>query len=150
MSTTIAAAPSKSMETVASETFGSIFSWFRPQGTKLPKTTAVLDVEYSNKKNPDGSTMVGQTTSYKKESGGSLIDSAVNSAENFLSRLSGSAINDPNPEGKKPEEMFKGRVTEYDEHWTNMNPKQGGKSKRRKSKRSKHTKRKKTKHYRLK
>ena len=107
-------------------------------------------VEYSNKKNPDGSTQVGQTTAYKKETGGSVINSAVNSAENFLNRLSGTVINGVSEEGKKPEEMFKDRVTEYEEHWTNKNPKHGGKSKRRKSKRSKHTKRKKTKHYRLK
>jgi hypothetical protein len=146
MSTTVAATPSKSIGTVIGETFGSMFSWFRPQGTKLPKTRAVLDVEYSNQKNPDGSTMVGQTTAYKKESGVSIINSAVNSAENFLSRLSGSVINDLSDEGKKPEQMFKERVTEYEEHWTNMNPKRGGKSKRKKSRRSKR----KTKHNRLK
>jgi hypothetical protein len=140
MSTTVAPASSKSIGTVISETFGSIFSWFRPQGTKLPKTRAVLDVEYSNQKNPDGSTMVGQTTAYKKENGGSIINSAVNSAENFLTRLSGTVINDVSDEGKKPEEMFKERVTEYEEHWTNMNPKRGVKktrSKRMKSRRSK-------------
>jgi len=148
MSTIVEPAPSKSIGTVISETLGSMFSWFRPQGTKLPKTTAVLDVEYSNQKNPDGSTQVGQTTAYKKETGGSVINSAVNSAENFLNRLSGTVINGVSEEGKKPEEMFKDRVTEYEEHWTNKNPKHGGKktkAKRRKSKRSKHTKRKKTK-----
>jgi hypothetical protein len=142
MSTTVAPAPSKSIGTVISETFGSMFSWLRPQGTKLPKTRAVLDVEYSNQKNPDGSTQVGQTTAYKKESGVSIINSAVNSAENFLSRLSGSVINDLSDEGKKPEQMFKERVTEYEEHWTNMNPKRGGKSKRKRSKKSRRSKRK--------
>jgi hypothetical protein len=123
------------------------------KGSDAPKTfpihQTITEIEYTNKMNSDG-TRIGQTAVYEKKTNENVFSSAINSAENFLARLVGSAgivfETDETKTNLNYEDMFKTDILKGPENWfVKESIKKGGKKTRGEIKKNRTRK---TKHYR--